>query len=61
MRPPFRPESASSLHRIGSGAGVEEVIDAFAAQAALCYGAVRVPCDRRTLALACGNEHLVSA
>jgi hypothetical protein len=51
VRPPFRPESASSLHRIGSGAGVEEVIDAFAG----------VPLDRRTLALARGSERLLGA
>ena len=61
MRLSFRPESVGSLHRAGSRAGVEEVIDAFAAQAALCYGAVRVPFDGRTLALARGNEHLVGA
>jgi octanoyl-[GcvH]:protein N-octanoyltransferase len=61
MRLSFRPESVGSLHRAGSRAGVEEVIDAFAAQAALRYGAVRVPFDGRTLALARGNEHLVGA
>ncbi len=59
MHLPFRPESVGSLRRAGSGAGVEEVIDAFAAEAALRYGAVRVPLDGRTLALARGNEHLV--
>ena len=51
MRPPFRPGSAGSLHRIGSRAGVEEVIDAFAG----------VPLDRRTPALARGSERLRGA
>jgi len=49
MRPPFRPESAGSLHRIGSGDGGEEVIDAFTG----------VPLDRRTLALVRGSERLL--
>jgi lipoate-protein ligase A len=61
MRLPFRWESVGSLRRAGSSAGVEEVIGSFAAEAALRYGAVRVPLDGRTLALACGNEHLVGA
>jgi len=60
---PFRPGSVGSLHRAGCGAGVEEVIDAFASEAALRYGAVHVPLDGRTLALARGNgaAHLVGA
>ncbi len=63
MRLPFRPESVGSLRRAGSGAGVDGVIDAFAAEAALRYGAVHVPLDGRTLALARGSEgaHLVGA
>ena len=51
MRPPFRPESAGRVHRIGSSAGVEEVINAFAG----------VPLDLRTLALARGIERLLGA
>ena len=39
------------MHRIGSSAGVEEVIDAFAG----------VPLDLRTLALARGSERLLGA
>ena len=52
MRLPFRMESVGSLRRAGSGAGTEEVIEAFAAEAALRYGAARVPLDGRTLKLA---------
>jgi octanoyl-[GcvH]:protein N-octanoyltransferase len=59
MRLPFRPESVGSLRRAGGRAGVEEVMDAFAAEASLRYGVVRVPLDGRTLALARRNEHLV--
>jgi octanoyl-[GcvH]:protein N-octanoyltransferase len=61
MRLPFRPESVGSLSRAGGRAGVREVIDAFAAEASLRYGAVRVPLDGRTLAAARSNEHLVGA
>ena len=61
MRLPFRRDSVGSLHRAGSGAGVEEVISAFAEEAALRYGAARVPLDARTLELARhdGGAHLV--
>jgi octanoyl-[GcvH]:protein N-octanoyltransferase len=63
MRLPFRRESVGSLRRAGSNAGVEEVVGAFAAEAALRYGAARVPLDGRTLALArgSGDAHLVGA
>jgi octanoyl-[GcvH]:protein N-octanoyltransferase len=63
MRLPFRLGSVGSLYRAGCGAGVEEVIDAFAAEVALRYGAVHVPLDGRTLALArgSGGVHLVGA
>jgi octanoyl-[GcvH]:protein N-octanoyltransferase len=61
MRLPFRKEGVGSLHRAGSRAGVEQVVGAFAAEAALRYGAVRVPLDGHTLALArgSGDAHLV--
>src|ERR687894_570439 len=55
MRLPFRPQSVGSLRRAGSVAGVDLVIDAFAAEAALRYGAARVPLDGPTLALARGS------
>jgi octanoyl-[GcvH]:protein N-octanoyltransferase len=63
LRLPFRQESVGSLHRAGSRAGVEEVVAALAAEAALRYGAVRVPLDGRTLALArgSGGAHLIGA
>ena len=62
MRLPFRKESVGSLRRARHKAGVEEVIGAFAAEAALHYGAVRVPLNGRTLALArgSGDAHLVA-
>jgi octanoyl-[GcvH]:protein N-octanoyltransferase len=60
---PFRKESVGSLRRAGYEGGVEEVIGAFAAETALRYGAVRVPLDGWTLALArgSGDAHLVRA
>ena len=63
MRLPLRKESVGSLRRAGYEVGVEEVIGAFAAEAALRYGAVRVPLDGRTLGLArgSGDAHLVGA
>ena len=63
MRLPFRPQSVGSLRRAGSRAGVDGVIGAFAAEAALRYGAVHVPLDGPTLALArgSGGAHLVGA
>jgi octanoyl-[GcvH]:protein N-octanoyltransferase len=61
MRLPFRPGSVGSLRRAGCTAGFEEIIGAFAAEAALRYGAVRVPLDGPTLAAARdgGETHLV--
>jgi octanoyl-[GcvH]:protein N-octanoyltransferase len=61
MRLPFREESVGSLHAAGCEAGVEEVIEAFATEAALRYGAARVPLDGRTLELSRErrDEHLV--
>jgi octanoyl-[GcvH]:protein N-octanoyltransferase len=52
LRLPFRQVSVGSLRRAGCDAGVGEVIGAFAAEATLRYGAVCVPLDGRTLALA---------
>jgi hypothetical protein len=55
-------ESVGSLRRAGSGARIEEVIDAFAAEATLHYSAVRVPRGRRrmlTLVRGGGGAHLV--
>jgi octanoyl-[GcvH]:protein N-octanoyltransferase len=62
MRLPFRKESVGSLRRAGSDAGVEEVVEAFAAEAKLRYGATRVPLDGRTLELArdSGGAHLAA-
>jgi lipoate-protein ligase A len=61
MRLPFRLESVGSLRRAGCEAGVGETIDAFAAEAQLRCGAVRVPLDERVLELARerGDAHLV--
>jgi lipoate-protein ligase A len=63
MRLPFRRESVGSLHAAGCEAGVEEVIEAFATEAALRYDAAPVPIDERTLELARegGDAHLVGA
>jgi octanoyl-[GcvH]:protein N-octanoyltransferase len=63
MRLPFRRESVGSLRRAGSEAGVDEIIGAFAAEAALRYDATRVPLDEQTLALARSNggAHLIGA
>jgi lipoate-protein ligase A len=63
MRLPFRPQSVGSLRCAGSTAGVDLVIDAFAAEAAHRYGAVHVPLDGPALALArgSGGAHLVGA
>ena len=61
MRLPFRRESVGSLRRAGSGAGVGAVIEAFAAESAIRYGAVRVPLDASTLALARQSAHRVGA
>jgi lipoate-protein ligase A len=58
---PFRPASVGSLRRIGSEAGVGEVIEALAGEARLRYGATPVPLDGRTrkLARASRAEYLV--
>src|SRR5918998_55356 len=63
MSLPFRRESVGSLRRAGFDAGVEEVVEAFAEEAALRYGADRVPLDARTLELAreSGGAHLIGA
>jgi octanoyl-[GcvH]:protein N-octanoyltransferase len=63
MSLPFRRESVGSLRRAGLDAGVDDVVGAFAAEAALRYGAGRVPLDARTLELARdnGGAHLVGA
>src|SRR5215218_4989559 len=63
MRLPFRRESVGSLRRAGSEAGVDEIIGAFAAEAALRYDATRVPLDEQTLELARSNggAHLIGA
>jgi octanoyl-[GcvH]:protein N-octanoyltransferase len=60
MRLPFRPQSVGSLRRAGSDAGIEEVLEAFAAEAALRYDAAPVPLDERTLELAraTGGAHV---
>jgi octanoyl-[GcvH]:protein N-octanoyltransferase len=52
MHLPFRPESVGSLRRAGYQAGTQNAIEAFAAEAELLYGAVRVPLDEKTLELA---------
>jgi octanoyl-[GcvH]:protein N-octanoyltransferase len=61
MRLPFRRESVGSLRRAGSGAGVKEVVETFAAEAERRYGAIRVPLGEGALELARerGDEHLV--
>lgn len=61
MSLPFRPASVGSLRRAGVGAGVEEVVEAFAAEAKSRYGAAWVPLDGRTLehARRSGGQHLV--
>ncbi len=63
MRLPFRKESVGSLHAAGCEAGVDEAIEAFAAEAMLRYVAVPVPLDERTIELARegGGTHLVGA
>jgi len=63
MSLPFSRESVGSLRRAGLDAGVEEVVEAFAEEAALRYGADRVPLDARTLELArdSGGAHLIGA
>jgi octanoyl-[GcvH]:protein N-octanoyltransferase len=62
MHLPFRSESVGSLRRAGYEAGTQDVIEAFAAEAERLYGAVRVPVDQKTLALASreGEQYLIS-
>ena len=57
----FRPESVGSLRRAGYQAGTQNAIEAFAAEAELLYGAVRVPLDEETLGLSSaeGGQYLV--
>jgi lipoate-protein ligase A len=52
MQLPFRPQSVGSLHRAGHRAGVQNAIEAFAAEAEHAYDAVRVPLDEKTQRLA---------
>lgn len=49
MSLPFRPAAVGSLRRAGCGASVEEVVEAFAAEAGLRYGAKPVPFGEGTL------------
>ncbi|HEY6674648.1 MAG TPA: hypothetical protein VIZ59_06985, partial [Rubrobacteraceae bacterium] len=62
MQLPFRPESVGSLRRAGYEAGMQHAIEAFAAEAARTYGAVRVPVDENTLELAAreGGQYLIA-
>ena len=62
MKLPFRPESVGSLRRAGFEGGVEEVVEAFAEEAALRYGAGRVPLDAKTLEIARrdGGQRLIA-
>jgi octanoyl-[GcvH]:protein N-octanoyltransferase len=62
MQLPFRPESVGSLRRAGYEAGTQHAIEAFAAEAARTYGAVRVPVDENTLELAAreGGQYLIA-
>jgi lipoate-protein ligase A len=63
MHHPLRRESVGSLRRAGCEAGVDEVVGAFATEAALRYDAARVPLDEQTLELARsnGDAHLIDA
>ncbi|MGH3089744.1 MAG: lipoyl protein ligase domain-containing protein [Rubrobacteraceae bacterium] len=62
MKLPFRRESVGSLRRAGHDFEVEEVIEAFAEEAALRYATDRVSLDEEALRLAQerGGEHRVS-
>lgn len=62
MELPFRAGSVGSLHGAGIEAEVEEVVEAFAAEAEVRYGAVRVAVDEQTLEAARrnGGQHLIS-
>lgn len=61
MKLPFRPGNVGSLRRAGLTAGVPEVIEAFAVEAGLRYGAERATLDGDTVEAArrAGNRHLV--
>lgn len=61
MMLPFRPEGVGSLRRAGLEAGVAEVIEAFAVEAGLRYGASRAVLDADTIEAArqLGNRHLI--
>ncbi|MGF1473208.1 MAG: biotin/lipoate A/B protein ligase family protein [Rubrobacteraceae bacterium] len=62
MELPFRAGSVGSLRKAGVEAGVDEVIEAFAAEAETRYGARRTAVDEATLAAArrTGSQHLIS-
>ncbi|MGB3633074.1 MAG: hypothetical protein WA982_03450 [Rubrobacteraceae bacterium] len=62
MKLPFRTGSVGSLHRAGVHVGVEEVVEAFAAEAMVRYGAKRTLVDAETLETArqTGEQHLIS-
>ena len=61
MELPFRPGSVGSLRRAGVEAGTEEVIEAFAAEAEVRYGAKRIAVEDQTLEAARrnGGQHLI--
>jgi octanoyl-[GcvH]:protein N-octanoyltransferase len=61
LKLPFRAGSVGSVRRAGHETDLGEVIEAFAAETEVRYGARRVPLDDETLSLARegGREHLV--
>lgn len=63
LRLPFRPATVGSLRRAGCGTSVEEVVEAFAAEARSRYGAKPVPLGEGTLESARrdGVRYLISA
>jgi lipoate-protein ligase A len=63
MELPFRTGSVGSLRRAGIEAGVEDVVEAFAAEVGSRYGATRTAVDDRTLESArqSGGQYLISA
>ncbi len=62
MSLPFRPGNVGSLQQAGLKAGVTEVIEAFAEEAGLRYGAKRVGLDQDTIESArlTGARYLIS-
>ncbi len=56
MNLPFRAGSVGSLHRAGYDGGVDEVVEAFAAEAERRYGAVRAPVDEKIIERARSGE-----